>query len=437
MERVIEKVQFSIPKQPKPERVAAYARVSSGKDAMLHSLSAQVSYYSDLIQNHPGWVFSGIYVDEALTGTKEDRTDFQRLLADCRAGRIDRVITKSISRFARNTVTLLETIRELRQLGIDIFFEEQNIHTIGADGELVITILASYAQEESRSVSENCKWRIRHGFESGEMVTLRFMFGYDISRDGIKVNPEEAEIVREIFRRVIDGESLGSIVRDMKERKIERPFGGGWTVQCVHDLIANEKYLGNALLQKTYVNNHLEKKQRSNNGELPKYYVEGTHEAIVDRELYDAANAVLRQYVEKRGHKTVTHDAFTGKIRCGTCGNNYKRVTIHGKQKYACRTFQETGRNECPSKAVPIETLRSEAAAVLGLPEFDEDVFSREIERIDVPAHNHLVFAFYDGHTVERVWKDRSRSQSWTPEMKEAARQRAIKQRSAKQCQEQ
>ena len=421
--------------QPKAKRVAAYARVSTANDAMHHSLVTQVSYYSDLIQNHPGWLLAGVYADEDFTGTRSDRNDFQRLLADCRDGKIDRIITKTISRFARNTVTLLETVRELKKLGIDVYFEEQNIHTLSGSGELMLTILASFAQAESLSVSENCKWRIRHGFEEGQMVTLRFMFGYDISKGDITVNPEEAEIVREIYRRVAAGETMGSIARDMNSRSIDRPFGGKWNTQSIRALIANEKYLGNALLQKTYVNNHLEKKQRSNNGELPKYYVEGTHEAIVDRELYDAANAVLRQYVEKRGHKTVTHDAFTGKIRCGTCGNNYKRVTIHGKQKYACRTFQETGRNECPSKAVPIETLRSEAAAVLGLPEFDEDVFSREIERIDVPAHNHLVFAFYDGHTVERVWKDRSRSQSWTPEMKEAARQRAIKQRSAKKCQ--
>ena len=149
---------------PLRKRVAAYARVSSGKDAMLHSLSAQVSYYSEHIQSHPEWEYAGVYVDEALTGTKDDRDGFQRLLADCRAGKIDMVLTKSISRFARNTVTLLETVRELKTLGVDVYFEEQNIHSLSGDGELMLTILASYAQEESRSVSENCKWRIRNQF---------------------------------------------------------------------------------------------------------------------------------------------------------------------------------------------------------------------------------------------------------------------------------
>ena len=156
-----------IPKLQRKKQVAAYTRVSSGKDAMLHSLSAQVSYYNDLIQKEDGWEFVGVYSDEAITGTKEGRADFQRMLADCRNGKIDMIITKSISRFARNTVTLLETVRMLKALGVDVFFEEQNIHTMSADGELMLTILASYAQEESLSASENQKWRIKKNFEEG------------------------------------------------------------------------------------------------------------------------------------------------------------------------------------------------------------------------------------------------------------------------------
>ena len=181
MNRIVEKVNFPIPKQPKAKRVAAYARVSSGKDEMLHSLSAQISYYSELIQSHPGWLYCGVFSDEAYTGTKDNRTGFQSLISECRKGNIDLIITKSISRFARNTVTLLETVRELKLLGIDVFFEEQNIHTISADGELMMTILASYAQAESLSASENQKWRIRKAFENGEIVNLRFLFWYRIN----------------------------------------------------------------------------------------------------------------------------------------------------------------------------------------------------------------------------------------------------------------
>lgn len=167
MPRTITKIAYP-PRLQSKKRVAAYCRVSSGKDAMLHSLSAQVSYYNELIQKEDGWEFVGVYSDEAITGTKEGRADFQRLITDCRNKKIDMVITKSISRFARNTVTLLEVTRQLKALGVDIYFEEQNIHTMSTDGELLLTILASYAQEESRSASENQKWRIKKNFAEGK-----------------------------------------------------------------------------------------------------------------------------------------------------------------------------------------------------------------------------------------------------------------------------
>ena len=196
-----------VPKLPKLERkkrVAAYARVSCGKDAMLHSLSAQVSYYSDLIQRHDGWLYAGVYADEAKTGTKDSREEFQRLVADCRAGKIDMVITKSISRFARNTVTLLQTVRDFKAWEVDIFFEEQNIHTMSGDGELMLTILASYAQEESRSASENQKWRIRRNFEEG-LLWRGIMLGYLLENGHYVIVPEEADIVRRIYRDYLAG----------------------------------------------------------------------------------------------------------------------------------------------------------------------------------------------------------------------------------------
>ena len=198
MNRVIEKVAFPVPTAPKLTRVAAYARVSSAKDTMLHSLSAQVSHYNSLIQQHPGWIFCGVYADEGLTGTKADRENFQRMLADCRAGKIDMIVTKSISRLARNTVTLLETVRELKDLGVDVYFEEQNIHSLSADGELMLTILASYAQEESLSASENQKWRVKQKFSNGQPWRT-YMLGYRYDGEQLVIVPEEAEIVRSIF----------------------------------------------------------------------------------------------------------------------------------------------------------------------------------------------------------------------------------------------
>lgn len=290
MSRIVEQVNFNIPKPPKATRVAAYARVSSGKDSMLHSLSSQVSYYSEMIQSHPGWIYCGVYADEALTGTKEDRENFQCLLEQCRLGNIDMVITKSVSRFARNTVTTLETVRELKQIGIDIFFEEQNIHTKSADGELMLTILASYAQAESLSASENQKWRVQRAFENGELMNFRLMFGYSISKDGITINPSEAEIVREIFHRAIAGETLNSIAVDLNHRGVETTLGGKWTSIRIRTMLENEKYTGNALLMKRYRNNHLGKKLIKNKGERQQYYAEETHEAIIDEDnFYESA----------------------------------------------------------------------------------------------------------------------------------------------------
>lgn len=430
MERVIERVDFQIPMQPKALRVCAYARVSSGKDAMLHSLSAQVSYYNSLIQTHAGWLYCGVYSDEAITGTKSQRDGFQRMLASCRAGEIDLVITKSISRFARNTVTLLETVRELKSLGVDVFFEEQNIHTMSADGELMLTILASYAQEESLSASENQKWRIRKAFENGELVNLRFLFGYNITASGIQVNEREAAIVREIFTRFNGGESLNSISRDLNDRGCERIFGGTWCADRIRNLLSNEKYTGNALLQKQYRKNHIDKKLVPNRGELPMYYVAGSHEPIIDQAVFDKAQVRLNELArqaEKR--EKPTRSTFSGLIRCDLCGSTYKRVTCRGKHFWNCTTFQTKGKAECPAKKIPAEMLETLACEVLGTDVLDLDSVRSKITMIRAEKNNVVVFCMDDGSEIVKQWKDRSRAESWTPEMKEQARQRALQTR--------
>ena len=434
MERVIERVDFQIPMQPKALRVCAYARVSSGKDAMLHSLSAQVSYYNNLIQSHAGWLYCGVYSDEAITGTKSQRDGFQRMLASCRAGEIDLVITKSISRFARNTVTLLETVRELKSLGVDVFFEEQNIHTMSADGELMLTILASYAQEESLSASENQKWRIRKAFENGELVNLRFLFGYNITASGIQVNEKEAAIVREIFTRFNGGESLSAISRDLNDRGCERTFGGTWCADRIRNLLSNEKYTGNALLQKQYRKNHIDKKLVPNRGELPMYYVAGSHEPIIDQAAFDTAQVRLNELsrqAEKR--EKPTRSTFSGLIRCGLCGSTYKRVTCRGKHYWNCTTFQTKGKSECAAKRIPEEMLEALTCEVLGAVSINSDMVRSKITAIRAEKNNVVVFCMDDGSEIVKRWTDRSRTESWTPEMKEKARQRALRARREKE----
>ena len=430
MERIVTQTRFPKAEMPRLMRVAAYARVSSGKDAMLHSLSAQVSYYSDLIQRHNGWQYVGVYADEALTGTKDSRENFQRLLADCRTGKIDMVITKSISRFARNTVTLLETVRELKEQGVDVYFEEQNIHSLSADGELMLTILASYAQEESLSASENQKWRIRKGFERGELMGLRYLFGYRIEKGIITVDPEKAKIVCEVFRRFNAGETLGGIAADLNARNIKRVMGGGWNAQRIRDLVTNEKYLGNALLQKTFVNNHLEKKQVKNRGELPQYYAEGTHEAIIDAEIFFRAQERIRMLDSEAKKRTPPkRTPFTGKIRCAKCGKNYKRGRCLDRAFWNCSTYLTKGKNVCQCSRIPEPLLYGMAAEVLGLHAFDADAFESKITAIVAHDNNTLVFCFADGTETVKRWQHRSRAESWTEDMKAAARQKTLERR--------
>lgn len=249
MPKTVKRMAFA-PKLPTLLKVAAYARVSSGKDAMHHSLSAQVSRYSEYIQSHPGWQYVGVYADEAKTGTRDSREQFQRLLADCRAGRIDLVITKSISRFARNTVTLLETVRELKELGVDVFFEEQNVHSLSTDGELMLTILASFAQAESLSASENQKWRIKKNFEEGKPWSNK-LFGYCLVDGRFEVVPEEADIVRRIFAEYLSGRGTTAIANGLNADGFMTRRGFSWRPNVIAQTLRNYNYTGNLILQKT------------------------------------------------------------------------------------------------------------------------------------------------------------------------------------------
>jgi site-specific DNA recombinase len=431
LERIIRKISPVIPVLPQKKRVAAYARVSSDKDAMLHSLSAQVSYYSDYIQKHRDWQYVGVYADKALTGTKDDRAEFQRLLNDCRIGLIDMVITKSISRFARNTVTMLETIRELKGLNVDVYFEKENIHSISGDGELMLTILASFAQEESRSVSENVKWRIRKRFQNGEIVNWRFMFGYRCVNGKMEIEPKEAEVVRSVFRDYVNGIGTSTIARRLQKEGIPTVFGGKWSVKRVEDMIKNEKYSGDALLQKKYVSDHLTKTLSWNKGQLPMYYAEETHDAIIDVETFQKAQMIYESNKAKSATKssTTSRYPFSGVIRCPNCGKNYKRKVTHSKAAWNCTTFLREGKSACHTKQIPEDVLITITTEVMGIKEFDESVFKKVIKEIIVPEFNSLIFVFNDGRQIVRTWQYRSRAETWDEASRQRARDRALNRR--------
>ena len=433
MDRIIEQVVFSTPTMLTALRVAAYTRVSSGKDTMLHSLSAQVSYYSKYIQEHPGWVYCGVYSDEAITGTKESRKNFQKLLEDCKAGKIDLVITKSISRFARNTVTLLENIRELKLLGVGVFFEEQNINTLTADGELMITILASYAQEESLSASENAKWRIHKDFEQGILPkNVQNIYGYKRTEDGgFEIIPEEAKVVQEIYNLYLDGFGFLKIAKHLNKLGVSSNTRENWSDKKVKYILSNEKYVGDLLLQKSFVVDHLTKKCKNNNGEKPQYYVKDNHPGIVSRDIYEAVQEEIKRRQLKYGKQftIVPTYIFTGKIQCGLCRKNYRRKIIRGKPIWRCPTFDRFGKKECPSKQIPEDILIELTMEVLGRKGADINYFNKHISKIFLPSADRIIFEFADGHTIEKTWQNRSRSESWTDEMKEKARQHTLKRR--------
>lgn len=410
------------------KRVCAYVRVSDGKDAMLHSISAQVSYYSNYIQNNHEWEFAGIYVDKAITGTKQDRELFQKMLDDCRKGKIDIIITKSISRFARNTVTMLETVRELKLLCIDVYFEKENIHSISGDGELMLTILSSYAQEESRSVSENCKWHIRKKFQEGKPANWNFMYGYIISKDKIEINEKEADIVRSIFNDYINGISTSKIAKSLEDRKAPTLRGGNWSANRVLSILRNEKYSGNSLLQKKFVENHLNKKLVINKGELPRYYAENTHLAIIDTDTFNMAKAIREsRRIKNAGKKPQNKYPFSGMIKCAKCGKSYRRVTNKSGHAWNCITYINKGKSYCHTKQIPEDILYKLTCEVLGTDIFSESKFKQQIKHIIIPKFNHITYILNDGTEISKTWQDKSRSESWTPEMRESARQRQQK----------
>lgn len=358
----------------KRKRVAAYARVSCGKDTMLHSLAAQIDYYRGMILHNPTWSFAGVYADEAKTGTKEDRSEFQSLIAKCRAKEIDMVITKSISRFARNTVTLLKYVRELKSLGIDVYFEEQNIHTLSADGELLLTLLASFAQAESLSVSENCKWRIRKGFEEGKSTSVRLL-GYRLLNGEFTIVPEEAETVRYIFNLYLQGYGVQTISNILEAENRSTVNGGRWDPKEIANILDNEKYCGDLLLQKTFVQDHISKKTILNTGQLPKYLIESNHEPIISWDIFCVVAEMRKRKSVNEGTKRY-YSALTGMIRCPYCGSNYRRKTTVRCKKWCCATFNSKGKQFCPySKMIPEETVIQAICSTLGMSDFNEKFF--------------------------------------------------------------
>lgn len=343
-------------------RVAAYCRVSTLLEHQESSYEAQVSYYTELISNHPEWKLAGIYADDGITATStKHREQFNAMIEACRKGKIDLILTKSISRFARNTLDSLQYIRMLKERNIAVFFEKENINTLDSAGELLITILSSQAQEESRNISENVRWSIRRKYENGGVNGTRLM-GYRPNEEGqLVIVPEEAETVRFIFREYLDGESVCGIARKLEERGILTLRGNKkWNTGVIQRMLENEKYMGDAMMQKTYSESFLSKKRITNSGEMPYYYVENNHEAIISREMFyrvreeRVRRASLRKSSNEKKEKKSKHSgkyALTGIMVCKECGHPYRRQvwSINGVKKavWRCENRLKNGTKYC------------------------------------------------------------------------------------------
>ena len=316
------------------KRVAGYARVSTDNEDQVNSYEAQVDYYTDYIQKRDDWTFVKVYTDDGISGTSTaKRTGFNNMIDDALNGKIDLIVTKSVSRFARNTVDSLSTIRRLKDQGVEVYFEKENIWTFDSSGELLLTIMSSLSQEESRSISLNVTWGVRKGMQDGKVhVAYKNFLGYDRGEDGnLVVNEEQAKVVRRIFSYFIQGLSRSTIAKRMIELDIETAKGAKtWSGSSIDRMLRNEKYKGDALLQKTFTTNYLTKKSKVNEGEVPQYYVEGNHPAIIEPVVFDW----VQKEIEIRGSKYSGVHFFSSRIFCEECGGVYVRRIWHSKENY-------------------------------------------------------------------------------------------------------
>ena len=355
-------------------RVAAYCRVSTDTDEQATSYEAQVEHYTEYIKKNPAWEFAGIYADDGISGTDtKKREEFNRLIEDCMAGRIDLIVTKSISRFARNTLDCLNYIRKLKDKNIPVFFEKEGINTMDAKGEVLLTIMASLAQQESQSISQNVRLGLQYRYQQGkvQVCTNRFL-GYDKDKEGkLIINHEEAKVVRRIFREYLEGKSYNEIGKGLASDGIKTAAGSDfWRASTIRKILQNEKYIGDALLQKTVTTDFLTKKRVVNRGIVPQYYVEGSHEAIIPKELY---MMVQEEMVRRANLETGTgkRRVYSGKyalssiVYCAHCGDVFQRThwNVHGRKKIVWRCVSRLHKKDrninCTARTVKEEDLHA------------------------------------------------------------------------------
>lgn len=363
-------------------RVAAYARVSTEAEEQASSYEAQIDYYTRHIQSRSEWEFAGMYADEGITGTTtKHREGFKSMIADALAGKIDLILTKSVSCFARNTVDTLTHVRQLKDKGVEVYFEKENIWTLDFKGELLITIMSSLAQEESRSISENVTWGHRKRFADGKiMVPYSALLGYKKGEDGnLVIDETEAPIVRRIYARFLQGATPQTIAKELTADQIPTPRGKQiWSPSTVRSILANEKYKGDALLQKSFTTDFLTKTIKVNEGEVPQYYVTGNHESIISPATWDAVQAELAR---RAGKGTSSTHPFANKIKCSDCGGWFGRKVWRCNNKY-----KKTHR--CATPHVTEDQIKNAFVAALTERVTGNDVLDDTMRLLDETIYN-------------------------------------------------
>ena len=399
-------------------RLAIYCRVSSDSEDQLHSFTNQIRYYSTYVQGHPEYTLVDIYADEGITGTSmEKRDEMNRLLADCKCGRIDRIIVKSVSRFARNTEELLLSVRMLKEIGVSVYFEEQGIDTAKLSAEMILTMPGVVAQQESISISENMRWSYRKRMERGEFNCCTPAYGFRRIDKILVIFEKEARVVRWMFRLALRGIGRQSIANLLTAKNIPTPSGGKtWSYPSVDQILRNPRYMGDAILQGRYTTQTLPFKRKVNKGELPKYYVENANPAIVTREVFEAVQILLEK---RRGSSYAQRNRypFSGILYCPDCGKTFRRQTTNGKAYWLCAA-RAAGKTNCRSIRFPEERLEDTFTLLLhklrdnreslveSLIQKTEEFYhtrhanTEEIQRIDkevadLTAKNHLLVKLY------------------------------------------
>ena len=376
-------------------RVAAYCRVSTDSDEQATSYEAQVEHYTEFIQKNPEWEFAGIYADDGISGTNtKNRDEFNRMIEDCEAGTIDMIITKSISRFARNTLDCLKYIRQLKDKNIPVFFEKEAINTMDAKGEVLITIMASLAQQESQSLSQNVKLGLQFRYQNGQVqVNHNHFLGYTKDDEGnLIIDPEQAEVVKHIYREYLEGYSMDKIAKDLEADDILTGAGKTkWWTSTINKILRNKKYIGDALLQKTYTTDFLNKTRVKNNGIVPQYYVEGNHEAIIPKDIF---LRVQEELVRRRVVKTSANGkkrsyscnyCFAQIVICGECGEMFRRIHWNNRGYksivWCCLSRLEPTGQECHARTVNETVLENVVVQAINTLLGDKSTYQAQLQQ--------------------------------------------------------